>query len=68
MPLVEDVLAGLHAAGLHIPLIIGGIIPDDDAASLRALGVAAIYTPKDFDLNRIMSDIVQLADPKPAAA
>ena len=62
MPLVEDVLEGLRAAGLNIPLVIGGIIPDADAAALKALGVAAIYTPKDFDLNRIMLDIVSLAD------
>ena len=68
MPLVEDVLTGLRKAGLSIPLILGGIIPDADADALRAMGVAAIYTPKDFDLNSIMTDIVQLADPKAAAA
>jgi (2R)-ethylmalonyl-CoA mutase len=49
-------------------LIIGGIIPDADAQALLALGVAAIYTPKDFDLNRIMFDIVGLADGKAEAA
>ena len=62
MPLVEDVLEGLRQAGLTIPVVIGGIIPDADAATLKARGVAAIYTPKDFDLNRIMLDIVALAD------
>ncbi len=46
----------------------GGIIPDDDAARLRAMGVAAVYTPKDFELNRIMMDIVGLVDPAKAAA
>jgi len=68
MPLVEDVLTGLRQAGLSIPLIIGGIIPDADAEALLALGVSAIYTPKDFDLNRIMFDIVGLADAKAQAA
>jgi (2R)-ethylmalonyl-CoA mutase len=62
MPLVEDVLEGLRQAGLTTPVVIGGIIPDADAATLKARGVAAIYTPKDFDLNRIMLDIVALAD------
>jgi ethylmalonyl-CoA mutase len=41
---------------------VGGIIPDDDATALRAMGVAAVYTPKDFELNRIMMDIVGLVD------
>ncbi len=62
LPLVADVLERLRAEGLgHIPLIVGGIIPDDDATALRAAGVAAVYTPKDFELNRIMIDIVGLA-------
>ena len=68
MPLVADVLAGLREAGLSTPLIIGGIIPDADAQAMLAMGVAAIYTPKDFDLNRIMFDIVGLADGKAEAA
>ncbi|MFM2349351.1 MAG: hypothetical protein RIR04_317, partial [Pseudomonadota bacterium] len=68
MPLVADVLTGLREAGLATPLIIGGIIPDADAQALLAMGVAAIYTPKDFDLNRIMFDIVGLADGKAEAA
>ena len=45
----------------RVPLIVGGIIPEADAARLRALGVARVYTPKDFELNRIMFDIVALA-------
>jgi (2R)-ethylmalonyl-CoA mutase len=61
LPLVHDVLARMHAEGLaHIPLIVGGIIPEEDAAALRAAGVAAVYTPKDFELNRIMMDIVEV--------
>ena len=66
MPLVTEVLAEMRKADLSVPLVVGGIIPDDDAAALRAMGVAAIYTPKDFELNRIMLDIVGLADPEKA--
>ena len=55
MPLMEELMAKLRAAELsHIPVIVGGIIPDDDAEKLRAMGIARIYTPKDFELNRIM--------------
>ena len=69
MPLIEELLNELRSAGLgHIPVVVGGIIPDDDAASLRAMGVARVYTPKDFELNRIMFDIVALADPTAVAA
>ena len=59
----------LQAEGLgHIPVIVGGIIPDNDSEELRAMGVARVYTPKDFELNTIMQDIVTLADPKKVAA
>ncbi|MFU8824902.1 methylmalonyl-CoA mutase family protein [Yoonia sp.] len=69
VPLVRDVMAKLRAAGLdHIPVVAGGIIPDDDAIALRAMGVAKVYTPKDFELNKIMADIVTLADPRLTAA
>ena len=69
IPLIAEVMAGMRAAGLsHIPLIVGGIIPEDDAAALRQSGVAAVYTPKDFELNKIMMDIVGLVDAKQAAA
>ncbi len=50
----------MQGAGLDIPVIVGGIIPDEDCAALTEMGVARIYTPKDFDLNRIMLDIVAL--------
>ncbi len=61
LPLVRDILARMKAVGIEeIPLIVGGIIPDADAEEMRALGVARVYTPKDFDLNRIMLDIVEL--------
>ena len=69
MPLIEELLSELRSAGLgHIPVVVGGIIPDEDAAKLLAMGVARVYTPKDFELNRIMFDIVALADPTPVAA
>ncbi|MEM7568881.1 MAG: protein meaA [Pseudomonadota bacterium] len=68
VPLVADVMERMRAAGLgHIPVIIGGIIPKDDEDTLKAAGVAAIYTPKDFDLTAIMSDIADLVDRAEAA-
>ncbi|HEX3065149.1 MAG TPA: protein meaA [Dongiaceae bacterium] len=61
--LVGDVLARLNKAGLAgLPVVVGGIIPPDDAARLTALGVARVYTPKDYDLNAIMADIVDVVD------
>jgi len=69
IPLVEDLMQQMRDAGLgNIPVIVGGIIPDDDADRLRAMGVARVYTPKDFELNVIMQDIVTLADPAAVAA
>lgn len=69
VPLVEDLVARMKAEGLgQTPVIVGGIIPDDDAARLLAMGVSRVYTPKDFELNTIMQDIVVLADPTPVAA
>ncbi|AXI56146.1 protein meaA [Sulfitobacter sp. JL08] len=60
IPLVQDLMEKMNAAGLgHIPVIVGGIIPDDDAAKLAAMGVARVYTPKDFELNSIMMDIIE---------
>jgi len=69
IPLVEELMERMRAAALgHVPVIVGGIIPDEDAERLQRMGVAKIYTPKDFELNTIMMDIVTLADPKSAAA
>ncbi|MGH1413749.1 MAG: methylmalonyl-CoA mutase family protein [Pelagimonas sp.] len=69
IPLVEDVMKRMRDEGLsHIPVTVGGIIPDEDAERLRAMGVARIYTPKDFELNSIMRDIVTLVDTKSVAA
>ena len=62
--LMQDLMDRLDEADLgHIPVVVGGIIPEDDADRLRAMGISRVYTPKDFELNRIMFDIVALADP-----
>jgi (2R)-ethylmalonyl-CoA mutase len=69
IPLIEDLMGLMREAGLgDTPVIVGGIIPNDDADRLRGMGVAAVYTPKDFELNRIMFDIVGLVDPDAIAA
>ncbi|SHE90565.1 (R)-ethylmalonyl-CoA mutase [Loktanella atrilutea] len=69
IPLIESFMKRLNAAGLgHIPVIAGGIIPDDDARRLQSMGVARVYTPKDFLLNTIMEDIVTLVDSQSIAA
>jgi (2R)-ethylmalonyl-CoA mutase len=61
MELVPAVLDGLKEAGLgDVPVIVGGIIPDSDGRKLRELGVAAVYTPKDFGLTEIMGGIVDV--------
>ena len=61
LPLISEVMQRMRDAGLDIPVIVGGIIPDEDCLALTDMGIARIYTPKDFDLNRIMLDIVALA-------
>ena len=69
LPLIAEVIERLAQAGLgHIPVVVGGIIPENDARALRGLGVAAVYTPKDFELNRIMLDIVTLVGDRALAA
>ncbi|PID36063.1 MAG: protein meaA [Rhodobacterales bacterium] len=69
VPLVEELMDRMREAGLaHVPVVVGGIIPDDDATRLLGYGVARVYTPKDFELNVIMDDIVTLADPATLAA
>ena len=62
LPLVEDVVGRMKQAGLNVPVVVGGIIPPEDAAELEKAGVAAVYTPKDFELNRIMSDVVRIVE------
>ncbi len=58
--LIPDVLEELRRAGAEVPVVVGGIIPRVDAEALLAAGVARVYTPKDFDVSRIMGDIVEL--------
>ena len=61
--LVQDVVARLRTAGLgHIPVVVGGIIPPEDARKLEQIGIAAVYTPKDFDLNRVMADVLRIVE------
>jgi len=63
LPLVQDVIARLKEAGIDgVPLVVGGIIPPADASALKSAGVAAVYTPKDFELNRIMADLVRIVE------
>ena len=61
MKLVPDVVARLRAEGCDAPVIVGGIIPEEDRAWLTSHGVAAVYTPKDFDIARIMREVAELA-------
>jgi ethylmalonyl-CoA mutase len=69
IPLVTDVVGRMKEAGLDdIPVVVGGIIPPEDEAQLRKAGVAAVYTPKDFELNRIMSDLVRIVESAADAA
>ncbi len=58
--LIPAVIDALREAGVDAPVVVGGIIPDQDVALLRSAGVSAVYTPKDFDINRIMREIVAL--------
>ncbi len=63
LPLVTEVIAGLKAAGLaRVPVVVGGIIPPEDADTLRQAGAAAVYTPKDYDLNTILDEIVAIVE------
>ncbi len=69
VPLVKEVIERMRKDGLaDVPLIVGGIIPPEDEKTLKAFGVAAVYTPKDFQLNDIMADIVRLVDTNAKAA
>ncbi|MCP5075473.1 MAG: protein meaA, partial [Rhodobacteraceae bacterium] len=69
IPLIKEMMERMREAGLgDVPVVVGGIIPDEDAARLQSFGVAKVYTPKDFELNRIMLDIVGLLNTDPVAA
>jgi len=65
--LIPAVLDALREAGVGAPVVVGGIIPEQDVAPLKAAGVAAVYTPKDFDLTQIIADIVELVGERNAA-
>ncbi len=68
VPLVREIVERMRSEGLEdVPVVVGGIIPPEDAKTLKAMGVAAVYTPKDFQLNDIMADIVKLVS-EPAMA
>jgi (2R)-ethylmalonyl-CoA mutase len=68
LALVPEVVERLREAGLgDVPVVAGGIIPEADAERLRAQGIAAVYTPKDFELDQIMSDLIDLVDREHAA-
>ena len=69
VPLVKDIVARMREAGLDdVPIVVGGIIPPEDERLLKSAGVAAVYTPKHFELNRIMADIVRIVDAGAAKA
>jgi (2R)-ethylmalonyl-CoA mutase len=58
--LIPSVLRELAAAGVDVPVVVGGIIPRRDEEALREAGVARVYTPKDFEVSRIMGDVVDV--------
>jgi (2R)-ethylmalonyl-CoA mutase len=60
LELIPEVVRLLRDEGVDVPVVVGGIIPVADAERLRAAGVAGVYTPKDFDVNKIMGEIVEL--------
>jgi (2R)-ethylmalonyl-CoA mutase len=60
LALVPDVLSELQSVGVTAPVVVGGIIPDDDREILLSAGVAAVYTPKDYAVAQIMNDIVDI--------
>jgi (2R)-ethylmalonyl-CoA mutase len=64
LPLVRDVTARLRVAGMDVPVVVGGIIPPDDENALKNMGVARVYTPKDFALDGIIADVAGLAAKK----
>ncbi|MGH2343521.1 methylmalonyl-CoA mutase family protein [Segnochrobactraceae bacterium EtOH-i3] len=69
LALVRDVMERMKAAGLEdVPVVVGGIIPPDDEIALKAMGVTAVYTPKDFQLTDIMADIVRIVGSEAKAA
>ena len=69
VPLVRDVVERMRAEGLDgVPVVVGGIVPPEDEITLKKAGVAAVYTPKDFQINQIMSDVVRIVEQANAKA
>ncbi len=60
VPLVREVMEKMRGEGLNVPVVVGGIIPPEDEALLKKSGVAAVFTPKDYDVNRILTVIVKI--------
>ena len=67
LELVPEVVDRLRAAGVDVPVVVGGIIPPEDAEILLGKGIARVYTPKDFEIEQIMEDMVGLAEEHRAA-
>jgi (2R)-ethylmalonyl-CoA mutase len=66
--LIPDVIRELKDAGVDVPVVVGGIIPERDAKEMLEAGVARVYTPKDFEISKIMGDIVDLVAERAGAA
>jgi (2R)-ethylmalonyl-CoA mutase len=63
VPLVRDIVDRMRAEGMSdVPVVVGGIVPPEDEVTLKQAGVAAVYTPKDFQINQIMSDVVRIVE------
>ncbi|MCH7795241.1 MAG: cobalamin-dependent protein, partial [Proteobacteria bacterium] len=69
LALVTEILERMKAAGLgDVPVVVGGIIPPEDAEDLKKAGVAAVYTPKDYDLTATLTDLVEIVERAAKAA
>jgi (2R)-ethylmalonyl-CoA mutase len=62
VPLVREVMEKLRGEGLNVPVVVGGIIPPEDEVLLKKAGVAAVFTPKDYEVNRILTDLVKIVE------
>jgi (2R)-ethylmalonyl-CoA mutase len=60
--LVREVMEKLRSEGLNVPVVVGGIIPPEDEVLLKKSGVAAVFTPKDYEVNRILIDLVKIVE------
>jgi ethylmalonyl-CoA mutase len=62
VPLVREVMEKMRGEGLNVPVVVGGIIPPEDEVLLKKAGVAAVFTPKDYEVNRILTDLVKIVE------